>query len=254
MSQQYHEQILKEWAEMQKRLQDSFSTVLPGSQATTDMNWWQNYSQNLSFWENTVKQSLTTEATIMEQWMRQMLNQAGETVPSADVTRQLEGVMRHWLRCQAQLMDECFAMLRGGEINSQPTGEQSDPTESEEAIDLTDTSEDAIEPDAEFAKVPDQEQTSLSEQPSAEAEAPLPEPVVTPYPPDDLKTLAGIGPVLEKKLNEHGIISYRQLAELNEQEVQQLETTVIKFPGRIRRDQWIEQAKEQYLRKYGESL
>ncbi|MEE4378503.1 MAG: hypothetical protein V2J55_13500 [Candidatus Competibacteraceae bacterium] len=254
MSQQYHEQILKEWAEMQKRLQESFSTVLPASQAVSDMSWWQNYSQNLSFWENTVKQSLTTEATIMEQWMQQILNQTGETVPSADVTRQMEGVMRHWLRCQAQLMDECFAMLRGGEPNAQPTNEQPDTTEPEAATDPADAWEDSTEPDAEFSEEVEQEQTLPSEQPFAETEEPRAEPVATPYPPDDLKTLAGIGPTIEKKLNEHGIISYRQLAELNEQEVQHLETTVLKFPGRIRRDKWVEQAKEQYLRKYGKLL
>ncbi|NJN46669.1 MAG: hypothetical protein HC808_09515 [Candidatus Competibacteraceae bacterium] len=252
MSQQYNEQILKEWAAMQKRLREGFSTLLPAGQAATDMNWWQNYSKNLSFWENTVKQTLTTEAALMERWMQQMLNQARETDPSAGLTRQLEGAMRHWLRCQAKLWDECFAMLRGGEINPQLMNGQDLIAE---ATEPTDAWEEPTESDADFADV--------AENTESPAPAPAPartevvttvksaEPVATPYPPDDLKTIAGIGPVLEKKLNEQGIINYRQLAELDEQEIQHLETTVLKFPGRIRRDKWVEQAREQYLRKYG---
>ncbi|MEZ5583376.1 MAG: hypothetical protein R3F37_12070 [Candidatus Competibacteraceae bacterium] len=260
MTQQYNEQILKQWAEAQKRFRESFASVLPKGQAVTDTNWWQNYSQNLSFWENTVKQTLTTEAALMEQWMQQMLKQAGEQNPSAGMARQLEGAMRHWLRCQAQLWDECFAMLRGGEINSQSTNKPSGVTHPEATADPADAWDEPAETDADAAEVTEMAdvadvaettQSSALAQPAVTKPETTAKPVATPYPPDDLKTITGIGPALEKKLNEQGIISYRQLAELNEQEVQNLETTVIKFPGRIQRDQWIDQAKEHYLRKYG---
>ncbi len=60
---------------------------------------------------------------------------------------------------------------------------------------------------------------------------------------DDLKKIAGIGPGLEKKLKGEGIVSYRQLAELSPREIQHLEATIIKFPGRVLRDNWIGQAK-----------
>ncbi len=60
---------------------------------------------------------------------------------------------------------------------------------------------------------------------------------------DDLKKIHGIGPGLEKQLNNQGIVSYRQIAELSPRDVERLETTVIKFPGRILRDNWIGQAK-----------
>ncbi len=60
---------------------------------------------------------------------------------------------------------------------------------------------------------------------------------------DDLKRIAGIGPGLEKKLKTEGIVSYRQIADLSPLDIQHLEATIIKFPGRILRDNWIGQAK-----------
>lgn len=60
---------------------------------------------------------------------------------------------------------------------------------------------------------------------------------------DDLKRITGIGPGLEKKLKQEGIVSYRQIAQLSPADIQRLEATIIKFPGRILRDNWIGQAK-----------
>ncbi len=78
--------------------------------------------------------------------------------------------------------------------------------------------------------------------------------LVSPLGKDDLKTLVGVGPAMEKKLNDHGIVSYRQLAQLSDEDIKQLETAITKFSGRIRRDNWIEQAKEQHFQKYNERL
>lgn len=61
---------------------------------------------------------------------------------------------------------------------------------------------------------------------------------------DDLTVIAGIGPALQKKLNEQGIYSYAQIAGLSAQEIDRLEETIIKFPGRIKRDDWVGQAKK----------
>ncbi|MCB1917120.1 MAG: hypothetical protein KDG52_15560 [Rhodocyclaceae bacterium] len=61
---------------------------------------------------------------------------------------------------------------------------------------------------------------------------------------DDLKQISGIGPGLEKKLNAEGIVSFRQIAGLTEDDIARLEQTVIKFPGRIERDGWVEQARK----------
>jgi len=59
---------------------------------------------------------------------------------------------------------------------------------------------------------------------------------------DDLKMISGVGPGLERKLQDAGIVSYAQIASLTDAEITELETTVIKFAGRIKRDDWIGQA------------
>ena len=61
---------------------------------------------------------------------------------------------------------------------------------------------------------------------------------------NDLKMIAGIGPGLEKKLNAAGITSYAQIAVLTAADIRRLEREVVKFAGRITRDDWIGQAKQ----------
>ncbi|MCA8901407.1 MAG: 50S ribosomal protein L21 [Hyphomonas sp.] len=61
--------------------------------------------------------------------------------------------------------------------------------------------------------------------------------------PDNLKKISGVGPVLEKKLHEAGIYFFWQVAALTEAQIEDLEQEM-SFPGRIERDNWIEQAKE----------
>ena len=71
---------------------------------------------------------------------------------------------------------------------------------------------------------------------------------------DDLKDISGIGPAIETKLKADGIVSFRQIAQLSPAEVERIETEVINSTGRIQRENWIAQAKELHLMKYGEQL
>lgn len=68
-------------------------------------------------------------------------------------------------------------------------------------------------------------------------------PPKAPRKQDDLTAIGGIGPTLAKKLNEAGISSYAQLAALSDDDIDRLERDVIRFSGRIKRDDWIGQAK-----------
>ncbi len=60
---------------------------------------------------------------------------------------------------------------------------------------------------------------------------------------DDLSLLSGVGPVLEKKLREAGISTFRQIAELTPEQAAELDEK-LNLRGRIEREEWIEQAKE----------
>ena len=60
--------------------------------------------------------------------------------------------------------------------------------------------------------------------------------------PDDLTSIRGIGPTLERILFENGVYHFRQIAAWNEKEVRWINRT-IGFRGRVEREHWIEQAR-----------
>ncbi|MCG8561952.1 MAG: 30S ribosomal protein S2 [Hyphomicrobiales bacterium] len=60
---------------------------------------------------------------------------------------------------------------------------------------------------------------------------------------DDLKKIGGLGPVLEKKLNEYGIYHFRQIAALKKADIAQIDEA-LDLKGRIERDDWLKQAKD----------
>ena len=60
--------------------------------------------------------------------------------------------------------------------------------------------------------------------------------------PDDLAKLTGVGPQMVKRLNDHGVFHYWQLAAMTQEEADKLDHD-LKLNGRLGRDQWVEQAK-----------
>ena len=60
---------------------------------------------------------------------------------------------------------------------------------------------------------------------------------------DDLQVIKGIGPFLEEKLNALGITTYRQIANMDPELEEQVNEAIEFFPGRVKRDQWVVQAK-----------
>lgn len=72
--------------------------------------------------------------------------------------------------------------------------------------------------------------------------------------PDDLKLIVGIGPVLERMLHKLGVTTYRQIARWSEREIEEFDARLPEFPGRIRRDAWVTQARELHQSKFGEAL
>lgn len=60
---------------------------------------------------------------------------------------------------------------------------------------------------------------------------------------DDLKKIKGIGEKIESTLNELGYFQYSQIAEWTEQNVEWVET-FLSFPGRIEREDWLNQARK----------
>jgi small subunit ribosomal protein S2 len=89
-------------------------------------------------------------------------------------------------------------------------------------------------------------QKAMTPPPEAVDDAtPQPEPLfeAPAGPGDDLKQLPGVGPVLERKLNQLGVTRFSQIAELNGEDVARLEEA-LGAKGRIERDEWVAKARE----------
>lgn len=68
---------------------------------------------------------------------------------------------------------------------------------------------------------------------------------------DDLKQIHGIGPVLEKTLNQIGVTTYRQLASFNEEDIERVTEALGIIPNRIERDDWVGGARKALARSQG---
>lgn len=74
---------------------------------------------------------------------------------------------------------------------------------------------------------------------------------------DDLKLIAGVGPVLERNMNAVGITTWAQVAKLTPEQIAAVEGE-LGFKGRVLRDRWIEQADAlatggvaEYIKRFG---
>jgi predicted flap endonuclease-1-like 5' DNA nuclease len=72
-----------------------------------------------------------------------------------------------------------------------------------------------------------------------------------PGTPDDLKLIVGIGPVIERMLYQLGIGTYRQIARWSERDIDDFDARLAEFPGRIRRDAWVTQARALHIGMFG---
>jgi F-type H+-transporting ATPase subunit gamma len=63
----------------------------------------------------------------------------------------------------------------------------------------------------------------------------------------------GIGPVIERKLHDMGVSTFKQIAMWTPEDVERIGAQ-LNFKGRIEREDWIGQAKAAHLAKYGEQL
>ena len=61
---------------------------------------------------------------------------------------------------------------------------------------------------------------------------------------DDLKTIKGVGPFIEEKLNALGIFTFSQISKMTSELEDQVNEAIEFFPGRVKRDEWAKQAKE----------
>jgi len=73
---------------------------------------------------------------------------------------------------------------------------------------------------------------------------------------DDLTAIAGVGPAIAGQLRAAGVNTYREIAAWSENDIARIEETVLggRFAGRIRRDDWLDQARSLHAEKYGRAV
>jgi predicted flap endonuclease-1-like 5' DNA nuclease len=71
---------------------------------------------------------------------------------------------------------------------------------------------------------------------------------------DDLSKIHGIGPVFARTLNKMGLYTFDQIARWKPEDINEIAKKLYTAPDRIKRDKWIDEAKKEHFRKYGERL
>jgi predicted flap endonuclease-1-like 5' DNA nuclease len=80
--------------------------------------------------------------------------------------------------------------------------------------------------------------TALTTQPAT------PPPVEVQLPADNLRVVRGIGPAMQKKLNEQGVYRLQQLADFDHEELQKISRQLGLSEKQLRKNTWIRQARE----------
>jgi len=68
---------------------------------------------------------------------------------------------------------------------------------------------------------------------------------------DDLKLIKGVATVLEGKLNDFGVYRFKQIANWSDEVIDEF-CARLSFADRVRRDNWLPQARQFHKEKYGE--
>ena len=237
--------MFKTWSDAQQRLWENISKALPAFKPPEEFNLpKETYMRHLSAWESAVEQALAMQKAWLEEWSASVLSEHDAPAGLTQWSHQVEEVMQAWLEAQTQLWHNWFQLLRDEDADEQALSEAAKKVSA-----------------AKTGAVPS---TAAPELAMPKAAKPKPAKTAKPKPAkpaetqpearDDLKLIKGIGPKVEEKLNADGIVNYRQVAALDEAKIQDLETRIIKFSGRIGRDDWIGQAKKLHAEKYKETL
>ncbi|EXI79132.1 MAG: 50S ribosomal protein L21/unknown domain fusion protein [Candidatus Accumulibacter appositus] len=191
------------WLDNQNRLWDQWLRVLRGGGESADV-------PDLGEWEKAVRASIEQQMALLNDWSEMADFKKLSTGEVTKLSSQIEKSLLKSIKTQQRLWSHWFKL---GALGESAAVEQ-------KAV------------GAESGK----EKTSNG----ASAKQIAAEPVASE---DDLQKISGIGPGLEKKLKDAGITTLKDIAELSDEDIARLEDQVIRFSGRIKREQWVDQAK-----------
>lgn len=275
--------LFKGLREAQEKLWSEATAWAPGAQLSPELDAWQrNMLGNLNEWaERAVEQSLELQGAWLEQWAGRATEKKVKPRMFAELSTDAQRTAQRWLEQQQDLWNQWMSMLNQG--GTQFPGQAEMETAFREANQrqlqlLSDWAKMRDYEDLsmkELNKLTDQITKSMQKsidtqrqlwsywfdemRKASETLASVVEPTSaapTPAAPakkssspakaglDDLKQISGIGPGLEKKLKDAGYTTFEQIAKLTDEQIDELEKTVIRFSGRIKRDDWMGQARK----------
>ncbi len=203
------------WLHDQNRLWDQWLNVIKASGNQGKM-------PDFSEWEKAVQESMQGQMSLFNQWseMTDFKKLSGRELEK--LSNQISKAMEKSIETQQRLWSLWFDQMAGAGTSEIKAAEPQ-PIKEQPVT--------AAKPSKTVAKPPKAAAKSTKTAPkSAKAE-------------DDLKQIRGIGPGLEKKLKENGISTLKQIAAWKAADIARMEETVIRFAGRIEREQWVKQAK-----------
>jgi|GEM_PF-1884504 len=207
---------MESWSENQSELWEYWFKMVEETAGSMDNS--ADLFDNISTWKSTVDESLGSQTEWLEQWTKRINIEELSPEELLTVSSKIQETMNGWLELQAELWHQWFDYLNLNEATS--SGTTTEPVKKKPAKKTT------------TKKIQSTKQTTQKKSTSST------EKMVK----DNLEMISGIGPALAKKLYEEGIFNFSQIAALTEKEIDKLEETIIKFPGRIRRENWVEQA------------
>lgn len=192
------------WLDNQMRLRDQWLKVLRESGGPGNL-------PDFGEWEKAVQESTQRQMTLLNDWSEMADLKKLSAKEITKLSNQIVKAMQKSIETQQQLWSHWFSELGAPEATGDAARKVAGAGSKKEKK--------KIAADAKEASVGSAQQS------------------------DDLQQISGIGAGLEKKLKQNGISTLRQIAELSDHEITQLEEKIIRFSGRIKREKWVEQAR-----------
>lgn len=271
--------VLEDWQSMQQQFMTKLPVDLPdlGFKSYKASPWEPLHLNTFISWgQSAVKQSMDLQSNWVKNWLWQIKDESTtDTINKAEMIKSIHESMENWSESQRDLWAYWFKMV---EKTSESAAESTQLTAnlSQWQSTVAEMLNTQIEKLEQWTQAINMEELSTEELyvvsdklqqtingcldmqwqlwtqwfnfldiEATQQEAPLVEPsekALNQKRKDNLQQISGIGPAIAKKLYTHGIYSINQIAQLTEQQIDSLEASIIKVPGRIRRDDWVAQA------------
>lgn len=224
-----------------KLLSDSLSKKAPELANVLDPN-----ADRVAALEELVQRLLATQHQVANSITERVSAVPGLPKPVLEMTEQMHSVAETMLKLQGEVWSGWFGILR--QLQGAATAEPAVPPEGKKGKTAASapTPAEAEATDAAASAVPQPAPAEVDATTSAVPAPAAPSaPATSEADVDDLKAINGVGPAIERKLNQAGVFNYRQIAHWTEDDIERIETTVMtgRFAGKIRREDWIGQAK-----------